>query len=122
MSSVDAERWFSFLNAGLVLPSLVDVPDETQWFSDVPGSDGTTVRLVKKAAVPPIGSPPFTVEYAIEILVPSVPTDAIGGEQALFPVAIREWGPWDMTSGGSPVAEIPNGVTITPAKWDFVLP
>lgn len=118
-SSVGALSPYLFLNSGVILTSILDIVGETQWLADDIDGVGTSIRLTKKSVVPPIGVPPFTVDYGIEVLIPSISTDANGGEQGLFPTAIREWGPWGMSNVDGPVLEIPNGLKITPARWDL---
>ncbi len=122
ISTTEATGDYAFLNDGLVLTKSFDDGTFTRWLStDVP-LPVTEVRLQKEAFIPPVGMPLVSLSWTIDILSPSVPRVINGDEQFLFPTAIRTFGPFAMSDVGGPVTEIPNGLDITPAKWDFTLP
>ena len=122
ISTTNATGDYAFLNDGLVLEKSFDDTSFTRWKStDVP-LPVTEVRLQKEAFIPPVGMPLVSISLTIDILSPSIPRVINGDQQFLFPKAIRVFGPFAMTDVMGPVTEIPDGLTITPAKWDFELP
>lgn len=122
MSSTNATGDYSFLNDGIVLSSFSDDGSLTSWRSTDTPFPVTEVRVGKIGLDPPAGVPPVSIAWSFDILSPSIPRFVNGEQQYLFPKAIRTFGPWAAIDTSGPVLEIPDGVTITPARWDFELP
>lgn len=122
VSTTEATGAWAFLNDGFVVELVSDDGFDTQWEAVVPDSGGTTVTLSKFGTEIPIGGPPFSLEWLWTIDVPSTVEQGRSHEFLLFPDAIRVYGPLEMLDSGSPIPDLPNGITITPARWDFTLP
>lgn len=122
LNTNDATGLWSFLNDGFVIPSTFDNGVTTTWFANVPASGGTDVSLAKFGTPTPVGIPPRTIQLTLSVFRPGPTLIGQGVLTFVFPDAIRVFGPLAMLSGGLPIPDLPNGITITPAIWDFVLP
>ncbi len=119
LSSTNATGAYSFLNEGILLPSTSDDGSTTAWTSTAAPFPVTLIELVKVGTEESAGSPPFTIDWNVKIHTPSLARLAQGGEELLFPSAIRLFGPWAAVDEMGPVMEIPDGFTITPAIWNL---
>lgn len=122
LTSTNATGIYAWLNDGLVLANTFDDGLSTQWSAIVPGFDFTLAVLSKVGTESPAGAPTRTITFTLIIIGQAPVLDATAGENLTFPDAIRVFGPWVLSNTGGPIAEVPDGITLTPAKWDFVLP
>jgi len=122
VSTTDATGAWAFLNSGFVVSSISDDGIDTQWSAVLPDSGGTSVTLSKFGHAPPVGVPPFTIEWQLTVDVPSTGEQGRAFLNELWPDAILARGPLVMLDSGSPIADLPNPVTFTPAIWNFELP
>jgi len=121
VSSFDATNLWAFLNDGFVLPSTFDDGVTSTWFANVPDPGPTGVVLTKFGQPAPTGSPPRTIQLTLSVLRPGPVLIGQGILLHVFPKAIQVFGPVEMLLAGLPIDDVPNPVTITPAKWDFEL-
>lgn len=88
----------------------------------MPASGGTTVTLSKFGHDPPIGVPPFSIEWLLTVDVPSTGQQGRAFLNELFPDAIIARGPLEMLESGVPIPQLPNPVSFDPAIWDLETP
>ncbi len=119
MSSTNATGIYSFLNDGIVIDLFLDTPGSTLWRIFNPTIDVTRINLAKLGFEVPVSGGTVSIAWSFDITSVSPPRVVTGEQQYLFPKAIRKFGPWDAVDVMGPVLEIPDGITITPAKWNF---
>lgn len=122
LSSTDATGQYEFLNVGAIVPFFSDDGTTTIWDGDSGGVAPVAMELKKVGVVPAAGSPLRTIELFLRLKPPSPTPQTTGALTFLRPDAIRQFGPFVMDIFGVPNADIPNGITITPAIWNLETP
>jgi len=106
------------LNDGVKVTSTIQLPEDTRWQSVVIPPHDLEVDMAIKGSNVPIGPvPQFTISIGMAILVPGE-LDVGAGVNILRPFALQVFTMGAAEQGGSPFADVPNPITITPLKWN----
>ena len=118
VSSIGATGIYAYLNAGVAINAKFDDGFNTTWSHGGAPPDFPLTQIFKVGTEAPVG--PAFDSISLTVLINPTATDpmAIGQLDLSFPNAITAYAGIPMSDGGGPVAAIPNGVTITPARWD----
>lgn len=118
LATTNATGIWSIFNDGILVRPTTLLPEDTVFEEVGTLPDDITVIVSSKGQQLPVGPPPGITKSIGIILRESLVDRWSGGEEWLYPDAIRVFGGIDMAEDSPSDGDIPDPMSLTPAKWN----